>query len=97
MKVQLFKLSTTCVKVHQIPHIVFQTKVSFSLKLGSFFSVMRDNSSLAENLYAIDKSSTSKVALATVRIKTNQIPYVIFGTISQFFFKLCTTLPCHET
>ena len=35
--------------------------------------------------------------LATARIKIHQIPHVIFGTKSQFFFKLCITLQCHET
>ena len=34
---------------------------------------------------------------ATARIKIHQIPQVIFGTKSQFFFKLCITLQCHET
>ena len=33
--------------------------------------------------------------LATVRIKIHQIPHVIFGNKSQFFFKLCITLSCH--
>ena len=29
--------------------------------------------------------------------KIHPIPHVIFGTKSQFFFKFCTTLQCHET
>ena len=29
-------------------------------------------------------------------VKIHQIPYVIFKTTSQFFFKLCITLQCHE-
>ena len=35
--------------------------------------------------------------LATARIKINQIPHAISGTNSQFLFKLCITLQCHET
>ena len=46
IKVQIFRLSTARVKVHQIPHIIFQTKVSFSSMFGFLFSVMRDNSSI---------------------------------------------------
>ena len=34
---------------------------------------------------------------ATDRIKTHQIAYVIFGTMSQLFFKLCITLQWPET
>ena len=29
-------------------------------------------------------------------VKIHQIPYVMFETTSQFFFKLFITLPCHE-
>ena len=35
--------------------------------------------------------------LSTARVKNRQIPHVIFGTKSQFFFKLCITLQWHET
>ena len=45
----------------------FKQNVSFSLKFGSFFSVMKGNFSilfLAETLYAIEKSSTSKCKLS---------------------------------
>ena len=34
--------------------------------------------------------------LATARINTHQIPYVIFGTKSQSFFKFRITSQCHE-
>ena len=29
-------------------------------------------------------------------VKIHQIPHVIFETTSQFFFKLCATVQCHE-
>ena len=71
-------------------------KVSFSSKFGSFFSVMRDHSSVLFRLklYVL-KVQISR--LATACIKIHQIPHVIFGTKSQFFFKLCITLQFHET
>ena len=35
--------------------------------------------------------------LLTTRITINQIPYVIFQATSQFSFKFCITLQCHDT
>ena len=46
IKVQIFRLSTARVKVHRIPHVIFQTNSQFSSKFGSFFSVIRDNFSV---------------------------------------------------
>ena len=60
IKVQIFKFSTAQVKIHQISHVIFQTKSEFSSKFGKHFSITRENSFLAETLYAVDKSSTSK-------------------------------------
>ena len=34
--------------------------------------------------------------LSTARIKINQVPYVTFQPTSQFSFKLCSTLQCHD-
>ena len=34
------------VKIHQIPHVKFETTTSFSLNFESLFSVMRGNSSV---------------------------------------------------
>ena len=34
--------------------------------------------------------------LSTAHIKINQIPHVNFEKTSQFLFKLCITLQCHE-
>ena len=60
---RIFRLSTARVKIFQIPHVIFQTKSQFFFKVWitsqcrerSFFCTF-----LAETLYAIDKSSTSK-------------------------------------
>ena len=59
----IFRLSTARIKIRQIPHVIFQTKSQFFFKVWitlqchekSFFCTF-----LAETLYAIDKSSTSK-------------------------------------
>ena len=36
IKVQIFKLSTARVKVHQIPHVIFQMKSQFFYKVWIF-------------------------------------------------------------
>ena len=43
-QVQIFRLSAARVKVHQIPHVIFQTKSQFFF--GFLFNVMRDNYSV---------------------------------------------------
>ena len=63
IKVQIFRLSTARVKVHQIPHVIFQTKSQFFFKVWIFLQCHERSffcTFLAETLYAIDKSSTSK-------------------------------------
>ena len=75
----------------------FKQKVSFSSKFGSFFSVMRDNSSVlfSWNFICYWQNWYMKVQmfrLATARIKIHQILHVFFETKSQLFFKLCITI-----
>ena len=69
IKVGIFRLSTAQVKVQQIPHVIFQTKRQFFFpKLRSFFSVLRDHSSvlfLVETLYAIDKIGHESASFQT--------------------------------
>ena len=70
---QIFRLSTAGVKVHQIPHVIFQTKnqfffkvwISFQCHERSFFCTF-----LAETLHAIDKSSTSKCKFSDLPLLT---------------------------
>ena len=72
---------------------IFKQKVSFSSKFGSLSSVMRDNSSVLFQLklYMVLKNYHVKVQIvrfATARIKIHRFSHVVFGTKSQFFFKL---------
>ena len=71
------------------------------LFFGSLLSVMRQNSSVLFHLklYMLQTNEPIKVQifrLETARMKINQIPYVIFQTTSQFFFKYFITLQCHD-
>ena len=61
--VKSFRLSTARVKIHQIHHVIFQTKGQFFFK--AWVTLQRHERSsfctfLAETLHAIDKKSTSK-------------------------------------
>ena len=66
---QIFRLSTARVKIHQVSHVIFQTKSQFFFKLWltlqwhvrSFF-----RSFLAKTLYAIGKSSTRRCKFSDV-------------------------------
>ena len=62
---------------------------------------MKNNSSvffLAQTSYTLDKivHQSEIFGLLSGWVKLHQIPHVIFETTSQFFFKLCITLQCHE-
>ena len=78
-------------------------QVSFSSNFVSLFSVMEDNSSelfLAQTLYTLIKRSPLKckfLRLLSAWAKICQISQVNFETTSQFAFKFCMILQCHET
>ena len=60
---QIFRLSTARIKIHHIPQVIFRTKKSVFLQSLDHSSVSWDIILLyflAETLYVIDKSSTSK-------------------------------------
>ena len=60
---EIFGLSSGWVKIHKIPHVIFETTlVSFSLNFASLFSVIRD-----ETLYYFDESSPSKCQISDSR------------------------------
>ena len=55
---------------------------------------------LAETLYAIGKSSTSKCKFSDLQLLTLKFPKFLMSYLESrvsFFFKLCITLYCHET
>ena len=47
IKLHVFRFATACIKIHQIPHLIFGTKSQFFLSnFGLLFSVMIHNSSV---------------------------------------------------
>ena len=76
-------------------------KVSVYSNLASLFSVMKDNSSVffqlqPQILWTKITHRSEIFGLLSGWVKIYKIPHVIFETTSQFFFKLCITLQCHE-
>ena len=94
IKVQILRLWSAESEFAKFLISFFKAQVSFSSNLVSFFSVMIHNSSVL--FWLKFNILFTNLRLVTVRIKTHQIPYVIFGTKSQFIFKFCTTLQSHE-
>ena len=69
-------------------------KVSFSSNFASLFSVMRRNSSVyftSKTSYGLDKTSRSKCKFSDFWLQA------MFQVTSQFSFKFCITLQCHDT
>ena len=102
IKVQILKLSSVRLKFTKFLKAFFQVQVSSSSNFASFFSVMTHNSCvffcLKRNIILTKVADQSAIfQTCTARMVIHQISHVIFGTKSQFFFKLCITFQCHET
>ena len=87
IKVHIFRLATARIKIYEIGHVIFETKVSFSSNFASLSNVMRDNfllfflggggGGVCLKLYMLSTKGTHHVQifrLSTARMKINQIP-----------------------
>ena len=80
-----------------------KAQVSFPSNFASIFSAIKYNSSilfLAQTLYTLVKSNLLKckfLRFSSARVKICQIPHVNFELTSQFLFKFCIILHCHDT
>ena len=73
IKVQIFRFSTARVKIHQISHVIFQTKNEFLFKVWITLQCHERKlfcTFLANTLYATDKSSTSKCKCSDLPVLT---------------------------
>ena len=78
-KIYLTLLSTTCVKIHQITYVIFETISYFSRHNSSLFFQLKH--------YILSiKVAPQIFRLSTTQVKVYQISHVIFRTKSQFFF-----------
>ena len=94
MKVQVLRHLRALMKIHPIHYANFKTITSRFIQILHHSSVSKDNSSeffLAKTLILWTKNNFQNDWR-----KIHQIPYVMFETTSQFFFKLWITPHCHE-
>ena len=103
IKVQISRLATARIKIHQILHVIFGNKSQFSSNFASLFSVIWNMTLLYFFIWisvCFGQTHPIKVPifrLSIARIKINQIPYVIFQPTIQFSLKLCNALQFHDT
>ena len=98
-----FQTLSAVTKVHPIPHIVFGTtwlrfirilhpcSVLWKITLVYFFG------SIPHILWTKVAHESEIFGILSGWVKIHQIPHVLCGTKSQFFFKRCITVQCHET
>ena len=102
INIQFVRLLSALMKVHPISHAVFETTRSGFIKTLHHCSMSWKINPLyffGSNLIYFGQKESIKVKffrLLRGRVKFEQIPHVIFESTSQFFFKLCITLQCHE-
>ena len=100
IKVQFFRLLSALMKVHPIPHAIFETIRSGFIQILHHCSVwwkITPPCFCSPNLiYFGQKEPIEKEIFLSGWVKIHHIPHVIFETTSEFFFKLCITLQCHE-
>ena len=89
----------------EICHVMsfLKAQLSFPSNFASLFSNIKHKSSvlfLAQTLYTLVKSIRLKckcLRFSSAQVKICQIPYVNFELTSQFLFKFCIILHCHDT
>ena len=89
--IYLTLISTACMKIHQIPYVIFETVSYFSRHNSSVF--------FCSNITCFLQKKPIKVhnfRLSTAQVKIHQIPHIIFQTKSPFFFKVWITSVARE-
>ena len=99
-KLKFLRLVSARVKINQFPMSILKRKVNSSSSFASFFIVMTHNSFVNFKLILFLLLSypikLPILRLSSTLVKICHIPHFIFQTTSQFFFKFCITLHCHE-
>ena len=90
-RIYLTLLSTTCVKIHQITHVIFETISYFSRQNFSVFFQFKHYILSAQVAHQSANFQTFHCS-----VKVHQIPHVIFQTKSQFYSKFGFFFQCHE-
>ena len=101
LKCNFLRLSSSRVKIHQIPYVNFEATSQFPFR---FFIILQYHylqifCKLQLMHFLFGQKDPMKIpilTLSSVLFKICQIPHVIFQTTSQLFFKFSMTLHCHE-
>ena len=103
IKVQIFRLSTACMKINQIPYAIFQATCQSSFKICINFQCHNTQflwNFQIEKLYFLDKKSPSMYNFQTFECSNESPPNslnAIFETPrSQGLFNFCITVQCHD-
>ena len=102
MKIPILTFLSVLLKICQIPHVTFESTVNFPSSVASKFSAIKQNSSilfLVQTLYILFKTKSLKCnffRFLSALAKTCQILHVNFELTSQFLFKYCIILHCHD-
>ena len=98
IKVQVSRLATAHIKIHQIPHVIFETffKLYITLQCHETWCFCTFSS---KYLNALEKQIQSKCKFSDFQLLAWKLTkfLVIFQATSQFLFKLSSTLQCHDT
>ena len=102
IKVQIFGLPTTRMKINHIPYVIFQPTSQFCLNFATPFSVMTHN--FSESFWLKQHMLWTKIVhqctilrlLGALMMKVHPIPRAIFETTRSGLFKVCITVQCHE-
>ena len=103
LKWKFLRLLSAQVKFCQIPYANFETTSRFLFKFCiplHFHDRLLLCWFLAQTIYTLLNSSPLKwqsLRLSNARVKIHQIPHVNFELTSQFLFKFCIILHCHDT
>ena len=96
----IFRFFSAIMKVHLILHASFETTKSRFIQILHHCSVpcLLCIFFLSQTFILWTKRANQSEIFRYLSgwVKIPQIPYVMFKTTSQFFFKLFITFPCHE-
>ena len=100
-KVQVFRLATGRIKIHQISPVIFRTKSQFFFKLC--ITIQCPETKLfctfsSKTWYALHKMCPPKCTFSDFRLLAwKLIKFLISFYKRQFSFKFCITLQCHDS
>ena len=89
--IYLTLISTACMKIHQVPYVIFETVSQFSRHNSSVFFFSFFTCFLQKKPIKVHN-----FRLSTAQVKIHQIPHIIFQTKSPFFFKVWITSVARE-